>query len=141
MIANRRNLGTRIGLVLLGFGLWGARAEAQPADWSTVGNAGTTPGLHMVGTTDANDLGIGVFQFRNIYIDYTGPTSTPNIIEGACPLSGSGGNRVTSGVVGAAIGGGGTTTGTRNQVTDSYGVVGGGDGNTAGGGRRGDEVR
>ncbi len=47
-------------------------------------------------------------------------------------IGGYSGNSVTSGIVGATIGGGGAISGT-NRVTDDYGVVGGGYNNVAGG--------
>jgi hypothetical protein len=52
-------------------------------------------------------------------------TASPNLIGGFS------GNSVTSGVVGATIGGGGES-GFPNRVTDSYGTVGGGGNNQAG---------
>lgn len=56
------------------------------------------------------------------------PTAlSPNLIGGYS------GNSVTSGVIGATIGGGGTS-GDANRVTDDYGTVGGGLGNQAGNG-------
>src|SRR5262249_55119316 len=55
------------------------------------------------------------------------PTS-PNIVGG---FSGSNGNTVTAGVVGAMIGGGGSTN-FGNRVSDNYGTIGGGQLNRAG---------
>ncbi|MCX8062807.1 MAG: tail fiber domain-containing protein [Anaerolineales bacterium] len=52
-------------------------------------------------------------------------SSSPNIVGGFS------GNSVSSGVVGATIGGGGAS-GSPNRVTDNYGTVGGGGWNTAG---------
>ncbi len=58
---------------------------------------------------------------------YTQQNATsPNLIGG------HNGNSVTSGIYGATIGGGGTS-GATNRVTDNYGTVGGGLGNTASG--------
>ncbi|MCI0474658.1 MAG: hypothetical protein L0Y55_00265 [Anaerolineales bacterium] len=58
---------------------------------------------------------------------YTQQNATsPNLIGGY------NGNSVTSGIYGATIGGGGTS-GATNRVTDNYGTVGGGLGNTASG--------
>jgi len=53
-------------------------------------------------------------------------TASPNLIGGFS------GNSVTSGVVGATIGGGGESPSFLNRVTDNYGTVGGGLGNRAG---------
>lgn len=52
-------------------------------------------------------------------------SSSPNIIGGFS------GNSVSSGVIGATIGGGGVS-GSPNRVTDNYGTIGGGGWNTAG---------
>lgn len=52
-------------------------------------------------------------------------SSSPNLIGGFS------GNNVTSGVIGATIGGGGAN-GSPNRVTDNYGTIGGGGWNTAG---------
>jgi len=91
--------------------------------WKLEGNGGTLPGTHFLGTTDNVTLTLAVSGTTALRLE---PTSgTPNLIGGY------GGNRVTSGVKGATLGGGGAATGT-NRVTDDYGTVGGGYGNRAG---------
>ncbi len=91
--------------------------------WLLTGNAGTDPATNFLGTTDNQPLIIKVNNTQALRID---PNSvSPNIIGGYS------GNSIASSVVGAIISGGGKTAGT-NQVTDNYGVVGGGAGNRAG---------
>ncbi len=91
--------------------------------WSLTGNAGTTPGTNYVGTSDNQALELKVNAARALRLE---PNATsPNLIGGYS------GNWLTSGVFGAAIGGGGTSD-KLNRVTDNYGTVGGGVGNQAG---------
>jgi len=52
--------------------------------------------------------------------------SSPNLIGGY------NGNSVSAGVVGATVGGGGGSFGSRHFITDNYGTVGGGEANSAG---------
>ncbi|HUD49041.1 MAG TPA: tail fiber domain-containing protein [Candidatus Baltobacteraceae bacterium] len=108
-----------------------ASAGAAPS-WSLTGNAGTTPGVDFLGTTDYQPLklyvdGAPVMQFepdpqRN---------NQPNVIGGSYV------NFASSGVWGATIAGGGSpydtsiASGETNSVTANFGTVGGGDGNTA----------
>lgn len=100
--------------------------------WSLTGNSGTTAGTNFIGTTDNTAIEIKVNSARTLRIE---PDATsPSLIGG------SSANTVTSGVAGAAIGGGGRATndcGTGSapcakQVTDNYGTVGGRIGNQAG---------
>ncbi len=89
--------------------------------WSLTGNAGTGAS-DFLGTTDNQALELRVNNARALRLE---PNATsPNVIGGYS------GNSVTSGVVGATIGGGGNS-GHLNQVTEDYGTVGGGRGNTA----------
>jgi len=91
--------------------------------WKLSGNAGTTAGTNFLGTTDNVALELRVNNARALRLE---PNATsPNLIGGYS------GNSVTSGVVGATIGGGGES-GWTNRVTDNYGTVGGGSGNLAG---------
>jgi hypothetical protein len=92
--------------------------------WLLTGNAGTTPGLHVLGTTDPASLTLvvdGVPALRLV------PSGSPNLIGG------HGGNWVQAGANGAAIGGGGDN-GMPNRVTDNHGTVSGGNNNQAGDG-------
>jgi hypothetical protein len=91
--------------------------------WSLTGNAGTSPGTNFVGTSDNVSLTLAVNGAAGLRLEPSG--GTPNLIGGYS------GNNVANGVQGAAIGGGGAS-GEVNQVTDDYGVVGGGYGNQAG---------
>lgn len=95
------------------------------AGWSLTGNAGTTPGMNFVGTTDNQALEFKVNGLRALRL--VPKNVSPNIIAGYQ------GNAVASTAVGAAIGGGGVSGGV-NQVTDSYGTVSGGQDNQAGNG-------
>jgi hypothetical protein len=94
--------------------------------WSLSGNTGA--GAPFLGTTDDATLEIRVNNRTALRIV---PNATsPNLVGGYS------GNRVASGIVGAAIGGGGNEIGAiftgPNQVFQNYGTVGGGSGNRAG---------
>jgi hypothetical protein len=90
--------------------------------WSLTGNAGTL-GTNFLGTTDNVPLELKVNGQQALRLE---PNATsPNLIGGYS------GNTVTTGVVGATIGGGGMS-GNLNRVTDHGGTVGGGVGNRAG---------
>jgi len=94
------------------------------AFWSLTGNAGTTPGVNYLGTTDEVSLTLAVSGTSALRLE---PTSgTPNLIGGYS------GNYAAHGVSGAVIAGGGASGWPINFVTDNYGVVGGGYGNQAG---------
>jgi hypothetical protein len=90
--------------------------------WSLVGNGGTTPGTHFLGTTDNKAFETRVNNQRALRLE---PGSTPNLIGGYSA------NVAAAGVVGAEIGGGGAA-GTPNTVSDDFGTVAGGRANTAG---------
>jgi hypothetical protein len=97
--------------------------------WSLTGNSGTNPAANFLGTTDNQALELRVNNARALRLE---PNATsPNLIGGYS------GNSVTSGVVGATIGGGGAADDgwgnpALNRVTDDYGTVGGGMSNQAG---------
>jgi hypothetical protein len=94
------------------------------ASWSLTGNAGTTPGVNVLGTTNGISLTLVVNGTSALRLE---PTSgTPNLIGGYS------GNTVTYGVVGAVIAGGGAGGDWVHNITDNYGVIGGGYGNQAG---------
>jgi hypothetical protein len=94
------------------------------AAWLLGGNTGTSPGMDVLGTTDAASLTLVVNGVPALRLE---PATIPNLIGGYW------GNGVTSGVRGATIGGGGGSS-DPNRVTDDYGTVGGGAGNQAGDG-------
>jgi hypothetical protein len=106
--------------------------------WQTTGNAGTTPDANFVGTTDNQPLELRVHGVRALRLE-PNTKGAPNVIGGA-PI-----NYVSSGSVGATIGGGGATnypaniggkvtvyTNYINSVTGDFGTVGGGYENTSG---------
>lgn len=106
--------------------------DAGQPPWLLAGNAGTTPdgaGGEFLGTTDGQPLVIKVDGDRVARFE---PATTPSVIFGF------GGNDVSTS--GAAIGGGGQT-GAVNLVTDDFGTVSGGSGNTAGNGTGGSTDR
>ncbi len=91
--------------------------------WLLGGNSLTSEG--KLGTLNNYALNFVVNNQRALRLE---PNATsPNVIGGY------NGNSVTSGVVGAVIGGGGAA-GNANRVTDNYGTVGGGANNQAGDG-------
>ena len=96
--------------------------------WKLAGNAGTTAGAQFVGTIDDEPLEVQVNHQRALRLEPT--AGSPNVIAGHA------GNSVSSGVSGAAIGGGGSPglfgVTFPNRVTDNFGVVAGGFLNLAG---------
>ena len=116
--------------------------DGSPGAWSLSGNAGTTPGTHFVGTTDAQPLELWVAGERALRLENV-------IVTGGASVNVLGGhaiNAVPLGITGATIAGGGGFVGPDsfpNQVTGDFGTVGGGFGNiaaavqsTVGGGRQ-----
>jgi hypothetical protein len=93
--------------------------------WGTTGNASTVPGTDYLGTSDNQPLEVRVNGARALLVS---PASTPNLVGGHAD------NAAGTGVIGAVVGGGGAT-GAANSVLGDFGTVGGGHGNTAGGGR------
>lgn len=91
--------------------------------WSLSGDSGTTPGTHVLGTTD--NVGLHLVVNNDPVLRLLPGTSSPNIIGGRDN------NVVTAGVSGAFIGAGGKD-GNANTVTDNWGIVVGGTDNTAG---------
>jgi len=91
--------------------------------WSLSGNSGTTPGTHVLGTTD--NMGLHLVVNNDPVLRLLPGTSSPNIVGGYD------GNAVTTGVSGAFIGAGGEGS-NNNTVTDDWGIVVGGTDNTAG---------
>ncbi len=100
--------------------------------WRVLGNAGTNPLSHFLGTTDNQPLNIRVNNQRVFRLE---PNAiSPNLIGGNAA------NFVTAGVRGATISGGGLpgdtdpnySDGGPNRVTDIYGTIAGGYNNQAG---------
>lgn len=98
--------------------------------WQLGGNAGTTPGVHYLGTSDSQPLEVKVHNARALRLE-PGLFGTVNVIGGWS------GNDVTSPLGGGTIGGGGAGDwgglAYTNRVTGWFGTVGGGLDNTAGG--------
>ena len=97
--------------------------------WSRTGNAGTTPGVNFLGTTDNQPLEFKVNNVRSLRLEpklqFFGPSSVNSI--GGYSI-----NRVFNGAIGATIAGGGYTDPTifngdvPNEVGANFGTVGGG---------------
>ena len=120
------------------YALYAKSAGSGAEAWLLGGNAGTTPGTHVLGTTDTASLTLVVNGVPALRLE---PATVPNLIGGYR------GNGVASGVQGATIGGGGKSSGpnlvtadygtisggAENDVTGYYAVIGGGVENTASG--------
>jgi len=91
-----------------------------PCYWNLVGNAGTTPGINFLGTTDNKALEIKVNSQRAFRLE---PNATsPNIVGGFA------GNSALAGIFGGTIAGGGAS-GEPNTLEVSLSSIGGGAGN------------
>ncbi|MCL4790359.1 MAG: hypothetical protein KJ070_26845, partial [Verrucomicrobia bacterium] len=90
--------------------------------WQTGGNAGTTPGTHFLGTTDAMPLELRVGGERSLRLERSFAGVPPNVIGGWK------GNLVSSGRSGSVIAGGGNSSYT-NRIDADVAAVGGGAGN------------
>ena len=108
--------------------------------WQTGGNAGTTPGVNFVGTTDATPLDLKAGGARGLELrDGSRSTGFLSGIEGMNVIGGSSSNYVDAGVLGATIAGGGYSYGSflsptyvNNGIYSDLGAIGGGSGNTIG---------
>ncbi|MFL7790583.1 MAG: tail fiber domain-containing protein [Anaerolineae bacterium] len=98
------------------YALYAKSAGSGAEAWLLGGNAGTTPGTDVLGTTDTASLTLVVNGVPALRLE---PATVPNLIGGYR------GNSVASGVQGATIGGGGQS-GYPNMVTADYGTIGGG---------------
>ena len=80
--------------------------------WKISGNAGTSPGINFLGTTDGQPLELRVGNRRALRLE-PGTEFAPNVIAGSAL------NAVAAGVRGATISGGGTTnaSGSTNVIT------------------------
>ena len=101
--------------------------------WLLSGNAGTTPGVNFIGTTDNQALELHVNGLRAVRLE---PVTNTNILSVVNVIGGSPYNSVASGVAGATIGGGGAATYSgmpaANHVLGDFNAIGGGWDNTTG---------
>ncbi|HVK36969.1 MAG TPA: tail fiber domain-containing protein [Candidatus Kapabacteria bacterium] len=106
-------------------------ASATTPTWSLTGNAGTTPGTHFIGTTDAQAFEIHVDESgvatggRRRVMRYEPNATSANI------LGGHWANALAGGVVGTTIAGGGGN-GTPNTISSDWGTISGGKSNAIG---------
>ncbi|MFN3409175.1 MAG: tail fiber domain-containing protein [Limisphaerales bacterium] len=109
----------------------GAGLTNLPA-WRLGGNAGTTPGVNFLGTTDNQPLEVRVNNLRVLRLE---PTANAVSLTNAVNLiAGSLANSIGPGVFGATIAGGGAVyyqgDPSTNLVEASFGTVAGGFGNS-----------
>ncbi|MBU1692532.1 MAG: tail fiber domain-containing protein, partial [Verrucomicrobia bacterium] len=98
--------------------------QLAEAYWRLDGNANVVTGVHFIGTTSPNTpVELRASNTRVLLLDGVGEKL----------IGGSRYNCATGGASGVTIGGGGQFT-LPNRVSDSYGTVGGGQGNLAGNG-------
>jgi hypothetical protein len=104
------------------------------AFWRIIGNAGTSPDFHFLGTTDNQPLELRANNERVLRLAYATSQffTSPNIVGGFS------GNAVNAGFVGGFIGGGGSPavsffTPNPNTINNHFGSIGGGIGNWVGG--------
>jgi hypothetical protein len=123
-----------------------ARLDGMAASsfWNITGNAGTSPGVNFLGTTDNEPLNFRANNEVGLQVQYwqTGNIVIDNFNYGINIIGGYWGNTTSNNAIGATIAGGGylnkfgilppTTVGYPNVVTGDFGTVGGGWGNTAG---------
>lgn len=93
--------------------------------WRTIGNEGTSPATHFLGTVDNQPLELRVNNRRILRLE-------PNINDSPNILAGSISNRINVGVEGATIAGGGIGL-YPNTITASYATIGGGSFHIVGG--------
>lgn len=119
---------------------------SAPLGWNLIGNAGITPGVDFLGTTDNNPLDLRANNTRGLELAFASRTlggityifgndSTMNVIGGYSI------NSVLNSAIGATIAGGGYSffsiasgeSDFPNTVTNDFGTIGGGAANTTGG--------
>ena len=110
--------------------------------WQTTGNAGTTAGVNFVGTTDNQPLDLDSDGNRGLQLQYASRSTFPllSFTYGMNVLGGYWGNSISANVISATIAGGGDAFrfglddfgSYPNVVTNDFGSIGGGYGNTAG---------
>ncbi len=100
-------------------------AAALDNAWKSTGNAGINPAVNFLGTTDNLPLEFKVNGTRGLRLE---PAA-----QGTVHVIGGHSGNVVNAEFGGTIAGGGGPGGVINQVTNDFGTVGGGWGNTAGG--------
>ncbi len=111
------------------------------AGWSLTGNSGMDPQMNFLGTTDRVPLELRANRMRGLELTYqkVSGVSLFTYREGINLLAGYWGNSIASGVLGGTVAGGGfhfsggvlADYASTNQVTDDFGTVSGGAGNSA----------
>ena len=96
---------------------------STPTDWHIGGNAGTSPGLNFIGTTDNQPLEFWVNNSRALRLEPL--ANSANVIGGSL------GNAAQGGAQGVAIGGGGST-GSPNTAAADFSTIAGGINNQVG---------
>jgi hypothetical protein len=121
--------------------VWTSPASASFA-WNLSGNAGTTPSVNFLGTTDNEPLDLDSSGERGLELRYVSRGAPPPAVaftSGINVLGGFWGNIISNNVVGATIAGGGynfyniiNSFSYPNVVSGDFGSIGGGYANTAG---------
>jgi hypothetical protein len=133
--------GANISITPSGNTLTIASAGGSSSAWSLTGNAGTTPGVNFLGTTDNEPLELHVDGLRAFRVEPTpNDANHSNIVN---IIAGSAFNYVAPGVYGATVSGGGASIYydpppilfgpaplNTNSVAADFGTIGGGWGNT-----------
>jgi hypothetical protein len=132
--------GNGAGLVNVNASLLGGLAASS--FWQTTGNAGTTPGVNFVGTTDNQPLDFESDGVRGLELRYTSRSSGFPLFSSSAGVNVNGGywgNTISNNIIGGTIAGGGdsfrsgiTFFESPNIVSGDFGSVGGGYNNTAG---------
>ncbi len=92
--------------------------------WLLGGNAGTTQGVHFIGTTDERETELRANNTTALRLSRINTTAIPNLIGGF------GGNSVAGGAQGTVIGGGGGPGATNRILSGNITTISGGSGNT-----------
>jgi hypothetical protein len=135
-------------LAFNGSGLIWTNLASVSLGWSLTGNAGITPGVNFLGTTDNEPLELWTYGDRALRLSFAERNLSSGILllgwdDTVNVVGGYWGNYTTNGAIGATIAGGGfiyyppfiggASTPYPNAVTNDFGTVGGGADNTSGG--------
>ncbi len=97
--------------------------------WSSVGDTGSDPDTHFLGTIDDTDLVLRTANVQSLRIEPTIFSVPTPIVVTASVIGGSSANAAVGGVRGVSIGGGGSTPHPGNPDTTFFGIL--ADGNKA----------